>query len=498
MWLQKNSKRYLRTDIFEKYYQLLKSSAQRTNILALQKLDEILRDGYILLPSDGNKLDSYLLDLLGKDNVCDGANNAVRRCAYRLCARRNNPRIRDICLRLLKEEICLDNKMSIIPVLSQNISSEKFNQSISTLESISGLSYQQIRLAQFACPDLNIQQLEKDFIYSFLDENDITALRFLPIIFDEQPPNSFNGLEYLNNDLFGELANHSDPWVQKYALGTFSKRKRFHIEDLKINPSEFLSMDAQPLKWIMTDIFLDKKFIGRNQDFVRYILSEHYLFTECDNRTKEGIAQGLLRYGYNTKLADAVISWYSQEKNKAIKVLLRSYMLMYQRKNREFDYILKLEKSNYYAEDESSGLYLPEYIRKRNFIFPFSAENKAIKLQSHQSKEVNCLFYIKLNKFGSIEGNYVEGDVINSTLSVENSIRELEKKINSQGGDDSEELKKLLEEVKELIENMETSRSIPKQKQLFKKISDHATKHGWFYAEIVALLGQQIINMLSG
>ena len=64
-------------------------------------------------------------------------------------------------------------------------------------------------------------------------------------------------------------------------------------------------------------------------------------------------------------------------------------------------------------------------------------------------------------------------------------------------GTDKEELLEILEEIKELMDNIETSRSIPKQKGLFKKLSTHMTKHGWFYAEIVALLGQQAIAMLG-
>lgn len=52
--------------------------------------------------------------------------------------------------------------------------------------------------------------------------------------------------------------------------------------------------------------------------------------------------------------------------------------------------------------------------------------------------------------------------------------------IDEKGGEDAAELNDLLEEVKELIENMQTSRSVPKQKKLFQKMNDHVVKHGWF------------------
>ena len=69
--------------------------------------------------------------------------------------------------------------------------------------------------------------------------------------------------------------------------------------------------------------------------------------------------------------------------------------------------------------------------------------------------------------------------------------------IDEKGGEDKEELLELLEEVKELLENIQTSRSIPKQKKLFQRISDHVAKHGWFYGAIVQLLGTATMTMLE-
>ena len=60
-----------------------------------------------------------------------------------------------------------------------------------------------------------------------------------------------------------------------------------------------------------------------------------------------------------------------------------------------------------------------------------------------------------------------------------------------------EELLGLLEEVKEFLENIQTSRSIPKQKKLFQQISDHVAKHGWFYGAIVQFLGTATMTMLE-
>lgn len=387
MW-QRCLKKYLRNDVFEKYYQLMQSQFSRTKIVALQKLNELLRDGYVLLPSDSEKLDTYLLDLLREEGVGIEEKDAIRRCAYRLCARRHNPRIRAECLNLLSQEINPDNKMSIIPILAQTTTSSEFDKSILKLETISGLSYEQIRVARFACPGLREEQLEQKYIYSFLDMNDVTILRFLPIIFDEQPHKSNSGFDFLNAELFGELANHDDPWVQKYALGTFQKMKRFHIEDLNIDPSTFLSLDAQPKKWVMTDMFLDAKFIRKNKDLVGAVLSEQHLLEECDERVREGIAQGLLRHGYNVAFDEFVISWYSFEREQSVKVLLRSYMMLARERNKEFDYVMTEEERHRYISGEDIGLYIPSNMQKRRI---HSFFNNKVNFPEYQQEKVEIV-----------------------------------------------------------------------------------------------------------
>lgn len=95
-------------------------------------------------------------------------------------------------------------------------------------------------------------------------------------------------------------------------------------------------------------------------------------------------------------------------------------------------------------------------------------------------------------------GNMVFGNVSGSTLTVDNSIHQIEQAIDEKGGEDKEELHELLDEVKELIENIQSSRAIPKQKKLFEKISNHMEKHGWFYGAVVQLLGTAALGLIGG
>ena len=80
---------------------------------------------------------------------------------------------------------------------------------------------------------------------------------------------------------------------------------------------------------------------------------------------------------------------------------------------------------------------------------------------------------------------------------MDNSIHQIEQAIDEKGGEDKEELHELLDEVKELIENIQLSRAIPKQKKLFEKISNHMEKHGWFYGAVVQLLGTAALGLLG-
>ena len=120
----------------------------------------------------------------------------------------------------------------------------------------------------------------------------------------------------------------------------------------------------------------------------------------------------------------------------------------------------------------------------------FESKNAAYEKQKEQ-EEANKLKNI-INY-----GNLVFGDVSGSTLTVDNSIHKIEQAIEENGGTDKEDLYEILNDVKELIENIQTSRTIPKQKKLFERISDHMEKHGWFYGAVVQLLGTAAINLLG-
>lgn len=85
------------------------------------------------------------------------------------------------------------------------------------------------------------------------------------------------------------------------------------------------------------------------------------------------------------------------------------------------------------------------------------------------------------------------GNITDSSIVINNSIEQLEKDIDERGNEDKEELKQILEEVKDYIDNINTTKNISKNKGLFKRIGNHLNKHQWFYSQVIALLGQTLL-----
>lgn len=124
----------------------------------------------------------------------------------------------------------------------------------------------------------------------------------------------------------------------------------------------------------------------------------------------------------------------------------------------------------------------------------FEREKKYLKrIESNKSNIYN---------FGDISidrGNFVAGDVVNSVLNVDSHITQVEKDIEEKADDDDKEnLKKILEEAEEIMENIKNNGTIEKRKGFFKKLTEHANKYGWFYAEIVNLIGAVVLTKIGG
>jgi len=84
--------------------------------------------------------------------------------------------------------------------------------------------------------------------------------------------------------------------------------------------------------------------------------------------------------------------------------------------------------------------------------------------------------------FGNASGNFTAS-----------SVQQAEKAIEESGGDDKAELLALLNEVKEIADNLLQGKAIQPKPGLKEKLSIHFEKHGWLYGALVAVLGEGAI-----
>ena len=89
------------------------------------------------------------------------------------------------------------------------------------------------------------------------------------------------------------------------------------------------------------------------------------------------------------------------------------------------------------------------------------------------------------------------GTLSHSTMTTKNTASFIEKEIEEKGGEDKEELRDLLEEIKELCDNIQANKSLPKSKSLMNRISKHFETHGWFYGAAVQLIGTAAMQVMT-
>ena len=125
----------------------------------------------------------------------------------------------------------------------------------------------------------------------------------------------------------------------------------------------------------------------------------------------------------------------------------------------------------------------------------FEDKEKTLEQEKERQKMAQNINIQNLTATGS---NINFGSILNSTLTAQNIVSEIEKQIEEKGGDDKAELKDLLEEVKELCESIKVNNPLPNRVTLMTKISKHFEKHNWFYGSIVQLLGTAAMSAMKG
>jgi len=118
--------------------------------------------------------------------------------------------------------------------------------------------------------------------------------------------------------------------------------------------------------------------------------------------------------------------------------------------------------------------------------------------KEEESKKMNNNS-ITIKSFNVSSSNINFGIVNNSNTNIEHTFKEIDKKIDDEADDeDKEELKNILQELKQYINDLSDLKSVKQNKNLFKKMSNHLNKYNWFYQSVMNIIGNTIINIMKG
>ncbi len=130
----------------------------------------------------------------------------------------------------------------------------------------------------------------------------------------------------------------------------------------------------------------------------------------------------------------------------------------------------------------------------------FEDKDKYLKKQQEIEKieKEKTAMKIKIDNLNNQGGVLAFGNMINPNINIDNSIESIKKCIEEKGGEDKQKLLAILEQAKEIVDNIESSKQIPQKPSFFEQASVHFVKHQWFYSAIIDLLGKAVLNKTQG
>ena len=140
-----------------------------------------------------------------------------------------------------------------------------------------------------------------------------------------------------------------------------------------------------------------------------------------------------------------------------------------------------------------------ERLETKNYLknfYDYGGENFVLTLQP-TALESFMEHAVSKNATPSSEANKESQQNI-TDHSIETRIKAIEDIISQRGGADKEELKALMEEVRELCENLKSHPTIQPRKSLIKRILDINKTHPWVYTEVIKIFGVTMVEIMSG
>jgi len=104
---------------------------------------------------------------------------------------------------------------------------------------------------------------------------------------------------------------------------------------------------------------------------------------------------------------------------------------------------------------------------------------------------------ISIGTINASDSNFIFGDNVNSAINLERSIGKIETKIDQEGGDEKEDMKAILQEMRNIIDEITLTGTIPQNTGWTEKIGNHLHKHEWFYGAVISLLGKAVLQKIQ-
>ena len=273
---------------------------------------------------------------------------------------------------------------------------------------------------------------------------------------------------------------------------------------------------------IILDKFDDNdeyKVTGEYSDFPVYVL--HSIKDTMETLKVNGyIARQMLTLSsWEVTLTPEGISYFDDQKRNTErgkqvfnKLLTNSKKLLdeiLQSENPEMMLCERFEKCSPKEDDNLRSL-LRELIDEGYINIPYWADdmpgavsiNNSARTYDERLREYERQFDKQvvnhITYYGDIYGVATTGDIINTTINIDNSIQIIQREIESKGGEDKEALYSLLEEAKFLVDEIKETKQIKENPDFFQKITSHMSKHGWFYGAVLGLIGQVSLQVISG
>ena len=181
----------------------------------------------------------------------------------------------------------------------------------------------------------------------------------------------------------------------------------------------------------------------------------------------------------------------------------------------------QIDENDYYVQIFMHGSY-DEYKKQREAVIVFFEHQDTVLIEESPIKDMAFGYWRQLtfiNKIKIEEKNRKEsekmsqpftvgsiyapggivnlGTISNSPISIDNSVKEIEKLIEKQGGDEKKELIAFLEETTKMIQEFIDTSKITPQTGFFDRLNAHVVKHGWFYGAILQLLGTAALTIIG-